>query len=253
MGHQASAQNNTAKQNPYDHDEVVEFADQQPEYPGGHDSMTQFIQAQLKYPPAAMEKNVQGTVYVRCKIHWDGEVTDVTITKDIGYGCGEAARQVVEKMPLWRPARMNGKAVTSMVSIPINFVIKKDDAGIMPPPILVITDSSAMRAKMDEIVEFADQQPEFPGGYGEMEKYIQKHLKYPKKALKNKVEGTVLCKLIVHYDGRISDVVITKDIGYGCGEEAKELFEKMPRWNPGKMNHKNVTTYANIPIKFTLK
>jgi protein TonB len=125
------------------------------------------------------------------------------------------------------------------------------DVTYTPPP--QVQQVIQEKPKEEEIVEFADQQPEFQGGYPAMEKYIQEHLHYPPAAIDAGLQGTVFLKFLVASDGKISNVQVLKDIGGGCGDEAKRIVMSMPPWNPGKMNGKPVKTPVQIPVKFILK
>ncbi|HPI08920.1 MAG TPA: energy transducer TonB [Saprospiraceae bacterium] len=44
-----------------------------------------------------------------------------------------------------------------------------------------------------------------------------------------------------------------RDIGGGCGQEAKRLVEAMPKWTPGKKNGKPVRVEYTMPVKFKLE
>ena len=87
----------------------------------------------------------------------------------------------------------------------------------------------------------------------EMLEFIYYNIKYPAEAVKKKVEGTVVIRMIIDYKGEIQNPEIVRDIGAGCGEEALSIIKKMPPWIPGKHEGKSVGTFFNIPIKFKLK
>ena len=97
-----------------------------PEFPGGLDSLTRFIKAHLRYPQEALEKGIEGRVYVTFTIEEDGSVSNVRLLRDIGGGCGQEAVRVVKLMPKWKPGRQRGKAVRTQFNLPVQFVIPKD-------------------------------------------------------------------------------------------------------------------------------
>lgn len=105
----------------------------------------------------------------------------------------------------------------------------------------------------DSIVENPDQMPEYPGGYKAMEKYLSKHVKYPKEALKNRIQGTVFYRFVVLPDGKLAHITILKDIGGGCGEAGVEVIKGMPLWHPGMLKGKPVPVKVAIPLKFIVK
>lgn len=90
--------------------------------------------------------------------------------------------------------------------------------------------------------------PEYPGGQEALYEFIKKNIKYPKEAKKKKIEGVVLLEFTVDETGKSSNIRITHDIGYGCGEEAVRIL-KMIEWMSG-YKEKSVLF---IPFKFSLK
>jgi protein TonB len=58
--------------------------------------------------------------------------------------------------------------------------------------------------------------PEFPGGMGELLKYLSGNIRYPKKARKNDVEGKVIVQFVVSKTGKIVNVEVKRDPGGGC-------------------------------------
>ena len=96
----------------------------------------------------------------------------------------------------------------------------------------------------------AGEDPEFPGGWEAMNKYITDNLKYPRLALENNIQGRVYVTFTVEKDGSVSNVRILRDIGGGCGLEAKRVVESMPKWKPGKQSGKVVRSQFNLPVNF---
>lgn len=106
----------------------------------------------------------------------------------------------------------------------------------------------------DEAIFFVvEVQPEFPGGMDSMYAFIQKNLIYPEKAKAEGIEGRVFITFTIEKDGSVSNVKILRGIGGGCDEAAKEVIEKMPKWQPGTQREKPVRVQFNLPIKFELE
>lgn len=102
----------------------------------------------------------------------------------------------------------------------------------------------------EETTEFAS----FPGGKGEMDRYIKKNLTLPQSVLERIVSGNVYVKFIVSEKGEISAPVVLTGISGcpECSEEAIRLVSSMPNWIPGKENGKAISLYVRLPIKFEL-
>ncbi len=87
--------------------------------------LASFINDHLVYPPQAIEQQIQGKVYVRFTIDTAGVISDPVVVRDIGYGCGEAALNVVRQMPPWEPGRTGGHPVRVSFTLPIHFSLEE--------------------------------------------------------------------------------------------------------------------------------
>ena len=56
---------------------------------------------------------------------------------------------------------------------------------------------------------------------------------------------TVAVSFLVNTNGKISDIVIEKDPGYGTGDDAKKALKECPRWIPATRNG------VKIPYRLT--
>lgn len=109
-----------------DDDAIFFVVEVQPEFPGGLDSMYAYIQKNLVYPEKAKAEGIEGRVFITFTIEKDGSVSNVKILRGIGGGCDEAAKEVVEKMPKWKPGTQRGKPVRVQFNLPIKFELEKD-------------------------------------------------------------------------------------------------------------------------------
>ncbi len=89
-----------------------------------NEKLVKFISNYLQYPDSARELGIEGTVYVSFVVEADGKVGEVQLLNDIGYGCGEAALQLIREMPRWEPATDAGKPVSLRLNLPIHFKLK---------------------------------------------------------------------------------------------------------------------------------
>ncbi len=95
--------------------------------------------------------------------------------------------------------------------------------------------------------------PSFPGGEAKLFQFLSENLHYPSLARENGIQGQVILTFVVNKDGSVSDVNIVKDIGGGCGAEAKRLVEAMPDWVPGSFDDNPVKVRYTLPLKFKLE
>lgn len=107
--------------------------------------------------------------------------------------------------------------------------------------------------KSERIFRFVDQQAQPKGGIHRFQKYLSKHVHYPKLAKDNNIHGRVVVQFAVNKDGKLSDFVILKDIGAGCGATVKKAIEECPySWTPGKTSGQPVKSYFVVPFTFSL-
>lgn len=117
------------------------------------------------------------------------------------------------------------------------------------------TDSTKVteQEEADELPILVEKKPEYPRGEAAMYKFINKHIKYPKKARKEGIEGIVYVQFIIDKEGNITKAKVIKGIGYGCDEEALRVVNKMPKWTPGTQRGKPVQVTFTLPFNFKLK
>ena len=135
----------------------------------------------------------------------------------------------------------------------------------------------------DKTFDLVEQAPTYPGGQGEIMKYLSTHLRYPAVAREMQAEGEITVKFIVDKTGfvRSPQVVQTNtksplitaevaktakegdeeaveisrnyyDAVEALKEEAIYVVRNMPRWEPGRQNGKRVETSYTLPVSFKL-
>lgn len=95
--------------------------------------------------------------------------------------------------------------------------------------------------------------PTYPGGEGEMMRYLASNVHYPEAAQKAGTEGTVALQFTVNTDGSLSDFEVLKSVSPELDDEALRVARSMPAWTPGLSEDGRPVscTYA-LPIKFKL-
>jgi TonB family protein len=97
-------------------------------------------------------------------------------------------------------------------------------------------------------VEF---ESEYPGGSAAWNKFLSQNMQYPEKAIKKKIQGTVVVQFIVDKDGSVSDVqTISGPEKGGLREEAERVIKISGRWKPAFQNGKKVKSYKKQPFVF---
>ena len=104
--------------------EIFTVVEEQPEFEGGMKNLGAYLSKNLRYPKAAAKANAEGRVFVSFIVTQDGDIADVKLLKDVGFGTGEEAARVVSGMPRWKPGMQSGKAVNVRYVLPINFQLE---------------------------------------------------------------------------------------------------------------------------------
>ncbi len=142
---------------------------------------------------------------------------------------------------------------------------------------------------LERVFEIVDNMPTYPGGMGELMKFLRQNVKYPEIAAKTGIEARVIVTFVVEKDGSISNITVLKNLPKGSGksvedvvagyatmsdadkitagealkadkEEAKKALETeavrvislMLKWEPGTQNGKPVRVKYAVPISFKL-
>jgi protein TonB len=123
-------------------EEIFKVVEQMPRFPGCEDAggsndekyqcaqakLLEYIYKNVKYPAIARENGIQGRVVVQFVVEKDGKITDATVVRDIGAGCGEEALRVVNSMngmnTRWTPGKQRGQPVRVQFTLPVSFKLQ---------------------------------------------------------------------------------------------------------------------------------
>ena len=105
----------------------------------------------------------------------------------------------------------------------------------------------------DEIIVFSQEPPIFPGGPTALLKYIADNTKYPQEAIDINMQGKVIVKFAVMYDGSVSRIEVLRGVSPLLDNEAMRVVSTLPKWRPGKQNGNPVSVWFMVPVSFELK
>ncbi len=95
-----------------------------------------------------------------------------------------------------------------------------------------------------------DELPRFPGSDRSLSEFIRKNLNFKEE----KFSGKIGVQFVVNKDGSLTDVKIYRGSEYSSlNNEAIRVINKMPNWEPGKINGHPVRTRVILPIKIDVK
>lgn len=92
--------------------------------PGGVAGLQKYFTDSLFYPEEALERNIEGTVYVTFIVDASGDIIQPEVSRGVHYLLDDEALRFISNMPAWTPATRNGTSVDSSFILPIVFNAK---------------------------------------------------------------------------------------------------------------------------------
>ena len=105
---------------------------------------------------------------------------------------------------------------------------------------------------MNVVAQEREQLPQFPGGDTELMSFVAQNLVYPEQAIKDKVQGRVIVKMVIETTGEVVDAKILRSVSPECDAEVLRIVRLMPKWTPGYKDGEPVRTTFVLPVVFKL-
>jgi protein TonB len=99
---------------------VFDPIEKQPEFPGGNPAWAAFLNKHLQVP-GELQAGERRTVQVRFQVSAEGEVTQFEVLQSGGPIYDREVIRVLKKMPKWKPAIQNGRAIAISFVQPVIF------------------------------------------------------------------------------------------------------------------------------------
>ncbi|MDR1743542.1 MAG: energy transducer TonB [Dysgonamonadaceae bacterium] len=231
---------------------VIENPDIDPFFTGGSGEMNRFISRSLKYPPEAAKNDKQGLVVYNFIVEKDGTLTNFELMHRADSLLNEEALRIIKSMPPWQPAKYKGEIVRARAYVPMYFKLNKNAKAQRSTYQAAIAKTDVQFIENNEIYTIVDQMPQYPAGEAALAGFISEKIAYPRDALQEGIQGSILCSFIVAQDGRISNIEVVKGLYPSLDNEAIRVLSVMPRWTPGTNNGEKVNVKCLLPINFTI-
>lgn len=108
-------------QNELEKDSIYSIADNMPLPVGGYKSFYQYLQENIFYTQEALEKKVQGYVFVQFVVNTEGKLENIRIIKGLGFGLDEEVIRVFSESPPWQAAWHQGRKVKVRMTFNVAF------------------------------------------------------------------------------------------------------------------------------------
>lgn len=219
-----------------------------------NESLQEHIEKYFFYPKTAWDLDLEALVKVKFDININGEIDNIDPTANIvGISFIEreafiaakqlfqlSAIQIIEKLPLFIPAKINGIPTKKTFQTSIVYRIPKElsfDKIENAPVVSGCEEKSGEESK----ICFKDA----------ISKHISEEFKYPRRAIKKGIEGDVFIQFSVDEYGYLINF---KTIGPDriLENEAFRIMSTFKVLKPASYNGKNVKMNYEIPISFRL-
>lgn len=91
----------------------------------GYSFLYDYFNSNLSYPPEAVKDSIEGVQTISFQINAEGKPEKIQVKQSLGGPFEKEAARLIENMPAWKPATLNGKPVASQVSLPLTFRLRK--------------------------------------------------------------------------------------------------------------------------------
>lgn len=97
-----------------------------PSPPNGMNEFMKYVGENYEYPEEALKNGINGVIELSFIVEKDGSLSNLKIKKDLKYGAGQAAFNLLKNYPeKWKPAIQNGQNVRVAYTLPIRLSISK--------------------------------------------------------------------------------------------------------------------------------
>ncbi len=210
-----------------------------------------FFSMEMVYPEKALENNISGDVRIIVEIDEKGQMIDYSISQSVDPEIDKEAIRIMKKI-CWLPALSNGKKVKGKQVLEIPFHVRKYKKQMKRRGYNQIPNLDLANDTNFVIYPFRKANsiptPDFPNGK-KLGQFLSEQLQYPEAASRLGIRGTVTLKFIVETSGNSSNVIVEKDLGGGCTEEAMRLL-KLIRWIPAQKDGQPVRVGWSLDIAF---
>jgi len=187
----------------------------------------------VKYPAEATAQKIEGWIWINFTVELDG-----TISNPISFGAANPVLsneviRVIKTAPKWDPPK--NPAVDLPFTSSVNVGFKLPDQIVKEEPFVVV-----------------EEMPMYPGGEGELLKFIAENTKYPEAAKTEKIQGKVIIRFIVNTEGNTEGISVLKGVHPLLDAEAIRVVSMLSGFKPGIQGGKAVPVWYMVPINFTL-
>ncbi len=111
----------------FDPDKIYEIAEEKAIFPGGNAALLNFIATNIHLPDSLPDDFMGGRVIVRFVIDKTGKAHSPVIMRSKSKELDMEAMRIIEILPAFTPAKINGQFVNSYYTLPVTFCRSKNN------------------------------------------------------------------------------------------------------------------------------
>ena len=92
---------------------------------GGYPALYDYFAQQVQYPEAARSEGREGTVLLEFMIDTTGQAHDIRLMQGLSADLNQEAIRLVQEMPRWSPATVNGQPISTKHIMPLSFTLTR--------------------------------------------------------------------------------------------------------------------------------
>jgi TonB family protein len=191
-------------------------------------------------------KKYDGTFLFEKKVDENGELT-LDDLKGKKYNLHVSSESTNYKTNIYNPSGKDGDFIKMIVYPTLEFekiIREKEDK---------LYGEADMSVIQEEKLESVDEDPRFLDSTFKFQRFISKHVVYPRISIELGEQGTVVVSFIVETDGAVSHVSIKKSVSPELDEESIRLIRMLPALKPGVLNQEPSRVLCEQKIVFTLR
>ena len=105
----------------------------------------------------------------------------------------------------------------------------------------------------EEQIKLEKSIPKYEGGQAAMIEFLQENTVYPEAEKKAGIEERVILQFYVESTGVLTNITVLSGKNENLIQASKDVLLKMPKWIPGEVDGKPVSTKFKLPFLYKLK
>ncbi len=192
-----------------------------------------WVISRVEYPAEASSLKAEGFTTVNFNVELDGTISNIIPAASANPILANEIIRIIKSAPQWDPPKNPYADQPFAANVTVNF--RLPDRIVPDEPFVVV-----------------EQMPMYPGGDGELLRFIAENTTYPEAAKAEKAEGRVILRFVVTTEGNTDGISVLKGVHPLLDAEAIRVVSMVKGFTPGMQGGKPVNVWYMVPITFTL-